>query len=219
MSWSDFYQQERKKPYFNSLLEAVKAERKEYTVYPEAGSVFRLFQLLEPEAVKVVILGQDPYPGVASIGGKEQPYAMGMSFSVQKESPLPASLQNIFKELEADLGVKRTAGDLTDWVKQGVFLLNTYLTVRKGEPMSHHHLDWPLFTGAALDYVLACNPNAIFILWGGQAKKSVQHLPIRYRIESAHPSPLSAYRGFFGSRPFSRCNRLLREQGEAEVSW
>lgn len=219
MSWDEFFKIESKKPYFIEILRQVDEERELYEIYPHKDEVFKAFELCEPEDVKVVILGQDPYPGFELIDGVEVPHAMGLSFSVKPELKLPKSLISIYKELEDDLGVKRVNGDLSDWAKQGVFLLNTYLTVRKSQALSHHFIDWDIFTNSALKYLLEINPNVIFILWGKHALSAVKNLDIIYNIESAHPSPLSAYRGFFGSKPFSRTNEILNSIDLEEIAW
>lgn len=219
MAWKDFTKTECSKAYFKEIISQVTVEREKYTIYPLRGEVFHLFELINPEDVKVVILGQDPYPGFEMINGQEIPYAMGMSFSVKDGLSLPKSLVNIFQELETDTGIKRSNGNLTDWVESGVFLLNTYLTVRKGEPLSHNYIRWDIFTHNVLTYLLEINPNIIFILWGKKARDSVADLNIKYKIESPHPSPLSASRGFFGSRPFSRTNEILESLGEDAIVW
>lgn len=219
MSWSEFSKVETQKDYFKEIVLQVQEERINHEIYPLKGEVFNLFKMIEPEDVKVVILGQDPYPGYEVHNGQEIPYAMGLSFSVKTGLSLPKSLNNIFTELESDLGVKREKGNLSDWVKQGVFLLNTYLTVRKSQPMSHQFINWDIFTKNVLRYLLSINPNIIFILWGRKAQNAVSDLNIKYKIESTHPSPLSAYRGFFGSKPFSKTNELLRKLGETEIKW
>ena len=219
MTWAGFFEHESNKPYFRELQNKLEAERQNYEVYPLEDDVFALFNMLQPEDVKVVILGQDPYPGYDVIQGKEVPHAMGLSFSVQTGVKTPKSLVNIFKELEADLGIKRSDSNLSDWAEQGVFLLNTSSTVRKGQPMSHRHLMWDEFTKNTLKYLLSINEDLIFILWGKAAQDNIRDLDIKYKIESSHPSPLSAYRSFFGSKPFSRTNDLLKEIDKAEIKW
>ena len=176
---------------------------------PESRNVFKALTL-SPEKVKVLIVGQDPYPNAD--------HAMGLAFSVNKiVSVLPASLKNIFKELESDLGVVRTNGDLSDWVDQGVLLLNTTLTFNPTQPRQHLNIGWDLFTKSIIEY--AGKNGAIGVLWGNHAIAMKNFfLPDRV-ITSVHPSPLSAYKGFFGSKPFSRVNQILTKQGISEIKW
>ena len=176
---------------------------------PAPRNVFRALTL-SPEKVKVLIVGQDPYPNAD--------HAMGLAFSVNKTvSVLPASLKNIFKELESDLGVVRTNGDLSDWVNQGVLLLNTTLTFNPTQPRQHLNIGWDLFTKAIIEY--AGKNGAIGVLWGNHAIAMKDFfLPDRV-ITSVHPSPLSAYKGFFDSKPFSRVNQILNKQGISEIKW
>jgi len=176
---------------------------------PEPRNVFKALTL-SPEKVKVLILGQDPYPNPE--------HAIGLAFSVNKTvSVLPASLKNIFKELESDLGVVRTNGDLSDWVDQGVLLLNTTLTFNPTQPRQHLNIGWDLFTKSIIEYV--GKKGAIGVLWGNHAIAMKDFfLPDRV-ITSVHPSPLSAYKGFFGSKPFSRVNQILTKQGISEIKW
>lgn len=176
---------------------------------PAPRNVFRALTL-SPEKVKVLIVGQDPYPNAD--------HAMGLAFSVNKTvSVLPASLKNIFKELESDLGVVRTNGDLSDWVNQGVLLLNTTLTFNPTQPRQHLNIGWDLFTKSIIEY--AGKNGAIGVLWGNHAIAMKDFfLPDRV-ITSVHPSPLSAYKGFFDSKPFSRVNQILIEQGISEIKW
>ena len=176
---------------------------------PESRNVFKALTL-SPEKVKVLIVGQDPYPNAD--------HAMGLAFSVNKiVSVLPASLKNIFKELESDLGVVRTNGDLSDWVDQGVLLLNTTLTFNPTQPRQHLNIGWDLFTKSIIEYV--GKNGAIGVLWGNHAITMKDFfLPDRV-ITSVHPSPLSAYKGFFGSKPFSRVNQILTKQGISEIKW
>ena len=176
---------------------------------PESRNVFKALTL-SPEKVKVLIVGQDPYPNAD--------HAMGLAFSVNKiVSVLPASLKNIFKELESDLGVVRTNGDLSDWVDQGVLLLNTTLTFNPTQPRQHLNIGWDLFTKSIIEYV--GKNGAIGVLWGNHAIAMKNFfLPDRV-ITSVHPSPLSAYKGFFDSKPFSRVNQILTKQGISEIKW
>lgn len=212
MNWQQLFNEEKQKDYFRLLENKIKEERNEFTIYPPEDAVFTAFENTKFEDVKVVILGQDPYhqPG----------QAMGMSFSVYKDQKLPKSLINIYKELEADLGVKNEHGDLSSWAKQGVLLLNTLLTVRESEPMSHAHIGWEQFTDRVISELGRREEPIIFVLWGkkAQAKKTLIQDHHQF-IESSHPSPLGAYRGFIGSRPFSKINALLRERQQEEINW
>lgn len=176
---------------------------------PEAGDIFRALQL-PPEQVRVVIVGQDPYPNPN--------HAMGLAFSVKPGTyPLPASLRNIFTELENDLGYKRSNGDLSDWSAQGVLLLNRTLTVAPFKPGSHQRLGWERFTRSVVEYV--AKMGAIGILWGKQAFELSEYFKNDCLITAAHPSPLSAYRGFFGSRPFSNANSILAKKQLTPIKW
>jgi uracil-DNA glycosylase len=191
-----------------NLLETIEEQLGEEFL-PEPKNVFRALNLV-PEKVKVLILGQDPYPNPE--------HAMGLAFSVSKNvSLLPASLKNIFKELESDLGVVRTNGDLSDWVDKGVLLLNSSLTFNPMQPRQHLNIGWNLFTKSIIEYV--GKNGAIGVLWGNHAITMKDFfLPDRV-IASVHPSPLSAYKGFFGSKPFSRVNQILNKQGISEIKW
>lgn len=176
---------------------------------PEARNIFRALQL-SPEQVRVVIVGQDPYPNPK--------HAMGLAFSVKSgTNPLPASLRNIFTELENDLGYKRSNGDLSDWSEQGVLLLNRTLTVAPFEPGSHQRLGWERFTQSVVEHV--AKSGAIGILWGNKAFELSKYFKNDCLITSAHPSPLSAYRGFFGSRPFSNTNSMLAKKELTPIKW
>lgn len=176
---------------------------------PNETEIFRALDL-SPDEVRVVIVGQDPYPNPE--------HAMGLAFSVRENvRPLPASLRNIFLELENDLGYKREEGDLSDWSKQGILLLNRSLTVGEGDANSHKNIGWELITDPIISYV--AKNNAVGILWGKAAAEVQKYFDESNRIISAHPSPLSSYRGFFGSKPFSRVNTILKSRGEIEIKW
>ena len=176
---------------------------------PNETEIFRALDL-SPDEVRVVIVGQDPYPNPE--------HAMGLAFSVRENvRPLPASLRNIFLELENDLGYKREEGDLSDWSKQGILLLNRSLTVGEGDANSHKNIGWELITDPIISYV--AKNNAVGILWGKAAAEAQKYFDESNRIISAHPSPLSSYRGFFGSKPFSRVNTILKSRGEIEIKW
>ena len=184
-------------------------------VYPPARQLFTALELTPPDAVKAVILGQDPYHGAGQ--------AHGLAFSVRPGVRPPASLGNIFKELKTDLGIVAPpgSGDLTPWARQGVLLLNAVLTVRDGEPLSHRGKGWERFTDAVLQAVSEGPRPAVFVLWGAQAQKKRTLIDVTRHeiIESAHPSPLSARTGFFGSKPFSRINEALKVWGRSEINW
>lgn len=188
-------------------------------VYPERSLRYRALAM-RPDDVSVVILGQDPYHGEDVCQGSLLPQAMGLSFSVPEGMPAPRSLKNIAKELESDIGARLDSGDLSRWAAQGVLLLNTSLSVNKGQAGSHKDYGWQVVTDHIIAALGQSTQPRVFILWGAhaQAKRGLigpQHLI----IESAHPSPLSARRGFFGSKPFSRTNDFLRQQGRAEIAW
>jgi uracil-DNA glycosylase len=200
-------------PHKEKLVSLSKAlEGKDFL--PPRDCIWAALVAVPPEKVKVVILGQDPYPTPGN--------AMGLSFSVAPDvKPLPASLKNIFKELGRDLGIDHTGtGDLSGWAAQGVLLLNTLLTVEPGKPQSHAGIGWEAITDAILLGVKAHSPNAIFVLWGktAQAKKKLLGPTVCF-IEAPHPSPLSAHTGFHGSAPFSTLNRLLIEKGDTMIDW
>ena len=202
--WRCLLEDEFEKKYFLELTQNVDSAYLNSVVYPARKNLFRAFELCAPENVKVVILGQDPY--------HEEGQAMGLSFSVHKNQPLPKSLINIYKELDDDLGIRPAKiGDLTPWAKQGVLLLNTILTVRKGDALSHNMIGWETFTNEVIKTLNEQNQKIVFILWGSYAisKKALLNNPHHLIITSPHPSPLSAYRGFFGSKPFSKTNKFL----------
>lgn len=213
MDWIDLYNNDLKKDYFKKLLEDVKEEYKNYTCFPSYENIFRAYKLTPLEDVKVVILGQDPY--------HEKGQANGLAFSVDCKK-LPPSLKNIYKEMEKDLGLTvNQDGDLSYLAKQGVMLLNTTLTVREGEANSHKDLGWSHFTNNSIALLNALSTPKVFILWGNDAKtkKSLITNPNHLIIESAHPSPLSAYHGFFGSKPFSKANEFLKANGRKPIDW
>lgn len=201
-----------------ALLARTAAARLAAPVYPPEGSLFRALELTPPERVRAVILGQDPY--------HEPGQAMGLSFSVPDACKAPPSLRNIFKELESETGTQRAHNDLTPWAQQGVLLLNTVLTVEQGRAFAHAKQGWETFTRAALEYAVqqSVAPLAA-VLWGKPAQKyapvfaAVQHRRPVLVLKSAHPSPLSAYRGFFGSAPFGKINAFLQQHGEAAIDW
>ena len=212
--WNPILRQEFKKPYWIELQNYILDQRASHMVFPAHPDVFRAFHLTSFANLKVVILGQDPYHGVGQ--------ANGLCFSVSPGVSFPPSLQNIFKELEDDLGIsKPQSGDLAAWAEQGILLLNTTLTVRQGAPASHQGKGWETFTDEVIRCISQKKEKIVFVLWGASArrKKSLIDVTKHTCIESVHPSPLSAYRGFFGSKPFSRINQLLSQQGITEIDW
>ena len=212
-SWDIVLKDEMEKQYFKYIKEFVKEERLSKTIYPPSKDLFNAFKLTDFNDIKVVILGQDPYHG--------ENEAMGLSFSVRRGVRTPPSLRNIFKELKDDLNIDRCDTDLSDWAKQGVFLLNTVLTVEKDKANSHKEIGWEIFTDYVIKEINDKLNNVVFILWGRQArdKKRIITNPNNYIIESAHPSPLSAYNGFFGSKPFSKTNNYLKAHNKKEINW
>ena len=198
--------------WFIDMIDSVRNEYNSKTIFPLEQNIFNAFRCTPFSNVKVVILGQDPYHGTGE--------AHGLSFSVREGVPMPPSLANIFKELYDDTGIKRTKTDLTDWAYQGVLLLNSILTVEKDKPLSHSYLNWEKFTDVVIEK-LSSRGNVIFVLWGSfaRSKKVLINTQKNYIIESVHPSPLSCYRGFFGSKPFSKVNAILKKNGSEEIKW
>ena len=212
--WNPILRQEFNKPYWVELQNYILDQRTSHMVFPAHPDVFRAFHLTSFATLKVVILGQDPYHGVGQ--------ANGLCFSVSPGVSFPPSLRNIFQELEDDLGVsKPQSGDLAAWAEQGILLLNTTLTVRQGAPASHQGKGWETFTDEVIRCISQKKEKIVFVLWGASArrKKSLIDVTKHTCIESVHPSPLSAYRGFFGSKPFSKINQLLKQQGVTEINW
>ena len=213
-TWNEILAEEMQKDYYQELQAFVQKRRAEVRVFPEEKNVFNALELTPFESVKVVILGQDPYHGFGQ--------AHGLSFSVQKGIPLPPSLRNIYKELQEDIGGGLpTEGDLSHWAKQGVLLLNTVLTVEEGNANSHKGMGWERLTNRLIESLNELNHPVIFILWGkpAQDKEKLITNPSHVILKSPHPSPLSAYRGFFGSKPFSRINDILIQQGQIPIRW
>lgn len=214
MDWQSFIEQERTKEYFQQLESFVTKRREQTVVYPTSEKVFYAFDQTPLHTVKVVILGQDPY--------HQKDQAHGLSFSVQKGIKIPPSLMNIYKELHDDLGVPIAAhGDLTQWAKQGVLLLNTVLTVEDSLPNSHQHKGWEIFTDAVIRLLDEQGNPIVFVLWGKSAQKKIPLIKQqKHRLVIApHPSPLSAHRGFFGSRSFSRINEHLIDMGHSVIDF
>ena len=212
--WDILLQDEYQKEYFKKLLDFVKKEYQTKTIYPKQNEVFNAFRYTSFDNVKVVILGQDPYHGPNQ--------AEGLSFSVSNEVLKPPSLQNIFKELESDLGISfPKSNSLKPWAKQGVLLLNAVLTVEEHKPTSHKDKGWETFTDDIIKILNNKQEPVVFILWGAYArnKKSLITNSRHLIIESAHPSPFSARNGFFGSKPFSKTNKFLRDNNLKEIDW
>lgn len=214
-AWRPLLEKELSAPYFEALAARVDAARQTQEVYPPAGREFFALEKTQPQAVRAVILGQDPY--------HEPGQAMGLAFSVARGTALPPSLRNIYQELQGDLGLAPALhGDLTAWAAQGVLLLNTVLTVERGRANSHASWGWQRLTDAVIAATNALSQPVAFVLWGAQAQKKaalVKTQAPRLLLTAPHPSPLSSYRGFFGSRPFSKVNAFLQENGTAPIDW
>lgn len=213
-SWLEALKGEFNKVYFKRIESFIEDQiQKEQIIYPPIDKVFKAFNATPLDKVKVIILGQDPY--------HRQDQAMGLSFSVPKKIQPPPSLRNIFKELHTDLGIERNNPNLEDWSNQGVLMLNSSLTVTEGLPGSHGNYGWMQFTDYVLRKINETKKNCVFVLWGNYANKK-KHLINEKKhcvISSVHPSPLSAYRGFFGSKPFSKINSYLLETNQKPISW
>ncbi|MGK5026811.1 uracil-DNA glycosylase [Janthinobacterium sp. RB2R34] len=212
-SWKQRLQAEFEQPWWTSLAAFVKEEYAAGPCFPAGKAIFRAFDLTPFEQVKVVILGQDPYhtPGAA----------MGLCFSIPDGTRPQPSLRNIIKELASDMGVQRTHTDLTDWAQQGVFLLNSVLTVRSGEAGSHAGKGWEKLTDSAIRHLSQERDGIVFVLWGAYAiaKRALIDEGKHKVLTAPHPSPLSAHRGFFGSKPFSQANAYLQENGQQPITW
>lgn len=211
--WDEILSEEMKKDYFKKLGIFVKNEYRTKTIFPPYQNIFDALRYTDYDEVKVVILGQDPYHGLGE--------AHGLSFSVHSNVRKPPSLQNIFKEMESDIGIKREESDLTDWAKQGVLLLNSIMTVEKDKPLSHKDKGWENFTDSIIKSLNERTKPVIFVLWGSYARSKKELITNKRHpiIESVHPSPLSANRGFFGSKPFSKINYFLEQNGMDKIDW
>ena len=211
--WMHVVGEELDKPYWQSLQQFVSDERSRYTVFPPRDQTFTALELTAPEDVRVVIVGQDPYHGPGQ--------AHGLSFSVPRGVPVPPSLRNVFQELRDDLGIAPPQhGNLEHWARQGVLLLNATLTVRAGEAGSHQKRGWETFTDRIIELLGERKTPLVFVLWGAYARGKKRLIGAHHTvIESAHPSPLSAHNGFFGSRPFSRINDALTSFGTPAIEW
>lgn len=212
-NWANILKSEFEKPYFKKIQEYLENEYQKYDVYPSMDNIFAALNLVKFEDVKVVILGQDPY--------HEPGQAHGLSFSVLDGVALPPSLVNIYKEIESDLGIKcEKSGNLTRWAKQGVLLLNTTLTVRKGQANSHSEIGWKIFTHEIIKALSKREKPIVFMLWGSHAQSYAPEIERQHLVLKApHPSPLSSYRGFFGCKHFSKANNFLIENHITPIDW
>ncbi len=213
MTWTEILAPIKNTEYFTTLWEKVKEEYQTTKCFPPKDQIFRAIELTPFDKVKVVIIGQDPY--------HNDNQANGLCFSVSDKVKAPPSLKNIFKELEDDLGIKKTSNELEMWAKQGVLLLNATLTVRAHEANSHKDLGWEQFTDFIIKEISDKKENVVFVLWGAFAQKKAGLIDAskHFVIQSAHPSPFSVHKGFFGSRPFSKINQFLEEKGKEPINW
>ncbi len=213
MTWKEVLQPIKESDYFKQLWDQVKIQYNSNKCFPPKAEIFRALELTEFDDVEVVILGQDPYHNDGQ--------ANGLCFSVRENVTAPPSLKNIFIELKEDLGISRSSKDLEDWAKQGVLLLNATLTVKAHEPNSHKNLGWEVFTDHIIKAISDKKENVVFVLWGAFAQKKAALIDQRkhHIIISAHPSPFSVYRGFFGSKPFSKINDYLQQRGKKPIIW
>ncbi len=213
-SWGEALKDEFLSPYFSELKTFLNEDRKTYTIYPKGSQIFSAFNHTPLPGVKAVILGQDPYHGNGQ--------AHGLSFSVGEDVPLPPSLKNIYKELADDLGIMPpTSGNLENWAKQGVLLLNATLTVRKGEPGSHQGKGWEIFTDQVIRTISDLRAGIVFLLWGKFAQNKIDLIDTNkhFILTAPHPSPFSVHRGFYGCKHFSKANKILLENGLEPINW
>lgn len=213
MTWKEILAPIKTTDYFSNLWKSVKQEYASGKCFPPKEQIFRAIELTPFEDIQVVIIGQDPYHNDFQ--------ANGLCFSVSDKVPAPPSLKNIFKELEDDLGIKKTSNELDSWARQGVLLLNATLTVRAHSPNSHQALGWERFTDFIIQQISAQKEGVVFVLWGAFAQKKEAYIDTakHFVIKSTHPSPFSVHRGFFGSRPFSKINEYLKSKNKKEISW
>ena len=212
MMWNQIIKKEKSKEYFSDLALFLDEEYSNKTIYPKREDLFKAFECCPFEEVKLVIIGQDPYHGPNQ--------ANGLSFSVHRDTALPPSLKNMFKELEDDLGIKRKNGDLEGWARQGVLMLNKILSVEQKKPDSHATSGWNTFTDNIIESLNNHPDTIIYLLWGNHARKLKKNISSRHIIiEGVHPSPLSSYRGFFGSKPYSKINETLKSLNKQEIDW
>ena len=212
-SWFDLLKDEFEKDYFLNMMDFVNLEYKTKEIYPPKELLFNAYNLTPVNKVKVVLIGQDPYHGINQ--------AHGLAFSVPNNVKIPPSLKNIYKELNSDLNIKRNSGCLENWANQGVLLTNTVFTVQSGKPNSHKNRGWEKFTQSIISNISKKKKNIIFVLWGNYAQKKEKfiHTNDHLVLKSVHPSPLSSYNGFFGSKPFSKINKFLNKHNIKEISW
>ena len=212
--WKKIIDEEKEKDYFKELKKFLLKEYDAYKIYPRKGEIFKCFELTDFKDVKVVILGQDPY---------HQPFqAHGLCFSVNKGVKVPPSLVNIYKEINSDIGCSIPShGNLTKWANEGVLLLNTIMSVRDSHPMSHSNKGWEVFTDRVIKELNKDNSPKVFMLWGSPSRKKKDLItnPKHLILEAVHPSPLSAYNGYFGCKHFSSANKFLKENGREEIDW
>jgi uracil-DNA glycosylase len=214
MNWKEIIKQEQKKEYFKELKSFVDTQYEQTIVYPPKKKIFNAFSLCKYENLKVVILGQDPYHNPNQ--------AQGLAFSTPKDIKNPPSMVNILKEIHSDVGSSKCdGGDLTSWAQQGVLLINTVLTVEENKPHSHKNKGWEIFTDSIIKYISQHKKGIVFLLWGTPAIKKTKLIDENnhHILSAPHPSPLSAYRGFFGCRHFSQTNSLLQQMGKSEIVW
>lgn len=212
--WDEILADEFKKPYYLSLREFLKKEYSTRRIYPHMNDIFNALKASSFEKTRVVIIGQDPYHGAGQ--------AHGLCFSVKRPVEPPPSLKNMYKELESDIGFKiPDHGELTKWAEQGVLMLNTVLTVREGAANSHKGMGWEQFTDRVISELNRKETPVVFLLWGANARKKAEVItnPIHKKLITVHPSPLSAYNGFFGCRHFSKCNEILVSSGQEPIDW
>ena len=213
MTWTEVLSPIKNSEYFTTLWEKVKQEYAVTKCFPPKNMIFRALELTPFDSVQVVIIGQDPYHNDFQ--------ANGLCFSVSDQVTAPPSLKNIFKELEEDLGISKTTNELDSWAEQGILMLNATLTVRAHQPNSHKDLGWDKFTDFIIQQVSEKKENVVFVLWGAFAQKKLNLIDEKkhFVIQSAHPSPFSVHRGFFGSRPFSKINDFLVSKGKSPIRW
>lgn len=215
MKWEDFFKQEEQKDYYKDLMKSIEKAYITSVVFPSKDKIFNAFSLTPISNLKVVILGQDPYHGVGQ--------AQGLAFSTPSDIKNPPSMRNILKEIEDDLKLKSVCehGDLNSWAKDGVLLINAILTVEQAKPKSHHKLGWEIFTDNLIKFISLNCKDIIFILWGSSAikKEKIIDTSKHHILKGVHPSPLSAYRGFFGCKHFSKTNDILKKLGKDELRW
>lgn len=213
MEWSEVFHEITSQHDFQEMHDFLEKEYTTQVVYPDRENIYQAFDLTPFEDIKVVILGQDPYHGPNQ--------AHGLAFSVQPNAKFPPSLRNMYKELEADIGCCRVSPHLQDWAREGVLLLNTVLTVRQGEAHSHRNIGWEVFTDAVIKTISEQLNNVVFILWGKPAQQKIKLIDQtkHHIIKSSHPSPLSAHRGFLGSKPYSKTNEYLQAHNITPVNW